>query len=272
MIVAKSAAQEQGSLMGSRLENKVAVVTGAGRGIGQAIARKLAEEGAAVTIAEVDPRTGEPAASELRAAGYRVQFTQTDITQEAQVKAAMEQTAAAFGKVDILVNNAGKNFYYEASTMTEAEWDGAMQIDVKGAWLCCKHVFPHMVKAGGGAIVNIASLHARMTYPGYFPYAAAKSALVGMTRNLALDWGKHNIRVNAICPGWVLTPLAQEWFDQQADPQAAWAQVLSVHPLGRVGRPEDIANFVAFVASDEAAFITGAELTIDGGLGARYAG
>src|SRR5262249_35120126 len=151
--------------MTNRLENKVAVVTGAGRGIGQAIARKLAQEGAAVTIAEVDLRTGEAAAPELRDSGYRAQFAQTDITQEAMVKAAMEQTAAAFGKIDILVNNAGKNFYYDASTMTEAEWDNAMNIDLKGAWLCCKHAFPHMVTAGGGSIVNISSLHAKMTYP-----------------------------------------------------------------------------------------------------------
>jgi NAD(P)-dependent dehydrogenase (short-subunit alcohol dehydrogenase family) len=257
--------------MVNRLENKVAVVTGAGRGIGQAVARKLAQEGAAVTIAEIDPQTGEATAEELRAAGYRAQFAQTDITREAQVKAAMEQTAAVFGRLDILVNNAGKNFYFEASTMTEADWDGAMNLDLKGAWLCCKHAFPHMVKSGGGAIVNISSLHAKMTTPGFFPYAAAKSGLVGMTRNLALDWGVHNIRINAICPGWVLTSLVQEWLDRQPDPQAALERARSLHPLGRVGMPEDIANFVAYLASDEAAFINGAELSIDGGLSARYA-
>lgn len=258
--------------MTGRLQNRVAIVTGAGRGIGQAIALKLAQEGASVTIAEVDPGTGEAAANELKAAGYQALFTPADITREDQVKSMVEQTVAAFGKLDILVNNAGKNFYYDATQMTEAEWDNAMNVDLKGAWLCCKHSIPEMVKAGVGSIVNISSLHARMTFPGFFPYAAAKAGLVGLTRNLALDWGKHNIRVNAICPGWVNTALAQEWLSMQPEPEAVWEGVLKIHPLGRVGTPEDIANFVAYIASDEAAFITGAELYIDGGLSARYAG
>lgn len=258
--------------MTGRLQNRVAIVTGAGRGIGQAIALKLAQEGASVTIAEVDVLTGETSANELKAAGYKALFTPADITREEQVRSMVEQTVAAFGKVDILVNNAGKNFYYDATQMTEAEWDNAMNVDLKGAWLCCKHSIPEMVKAGGGAVVNISSLHARMTFPGFFPYAAAKAGLVGLTRNLALDWGKHNIRVNAICPGWVNTALAQEWLSMQPEPEEVWEGVLKIHPLGRVGTPEDIANFVAYIASDEAAFITGAELYIDGGLSARYAG
>jgi NAD(P)-dependent dehydrogenase (short-subunit alcohol dehydrogenase family) len=257
--------------MGKRLENRVAVVTGAGRGIGRAIARKLAQEGAAVTIAEIDAQTGETTAEELRASGYRALFIPTDITEEAQITTAVEKTTAAFGKLDILVNNAGKNFYYNATTMTEAEWDNAMNLDLKAAWLCCKHALPHMVTAGGGSIINISSLHAKMTVAGFFPYAAAKAGLVGMTRSLALDWGVHNIRVNAVCPGWVWTALAQEWLDQQPDPKAFWDQTLSIHPLRRVGKPEDIANLVAFIASDEASFITGAELYIDGGLSARFA-
>ncbi len=257
--------------MSNRLDNKVALVTGAGRGIGQAIARKLAREGAAVTLADIDVEAGQAAAETLRAEGHRVQFAATDIIREDQVQAAVEKTVAEFGRLNILVNNAGKNFYYDASTMTEAEWDSAMNVDLKGAWLCCKHSLPRMVSAGGGAIINIASLHARLTAPGYFPYAAAKSALVGLTRSLALDWGQHNIRANAVCPGWVQTPLTKDWLDRQENPEEVWRQVLSVHTLGRIGTPEDIANFVAFLASDEAAFITGAELYIDGGLGARYA-
>jgi NAD(P)-dependent dehydrogenase (short-subunit alcohol dehydrogenase family) len=146
-----------------------------------------------------------------------------------------------------------------------------MNVDVKGAWLCCKHILPSMKAAKAGSIINIASVHARITIPGYFPYAAAKSALVGLTRNLALDYAPYNIRVNAICPGWVRTALVQDWFDQQADPKATEDRVLSFQPLRRIGTPEEIANFVAFVASDEASFITGAELVIDGGMSIMFA-
>ncbi|PJF41216.1 MAG: short-chain dehydrogenase [Phototrophicales bacterium] len=254
-----------------RVANKVAFITGAGQGIGEAIARKMCDEGAAVTIAETNAQTGAAVAQSLTDAGHRALFVQADITQEAQVAAAVAQTVETFGQLDILVNNAGKNFYYDATQMTEREWDEAMNVDVKGAWLCCKHAIPHMVERGGGSIVNIASIHARMTVPGIFPYAAAKSALVGMTRNLALDWGVQNIRVNAVCPGAVRTHLIEEWFNLHDDPQAAEDAMLRVHALGRIGTPEEIANFVTFIASDEASFITGAELYIDGGLSARFA-
>lgn len=257
--------------MRGRLENKVAFVTGAGRGIGQAIAEKMAAEGAAVALAEIDFESARSAAASLAARGCQAQPFRTDITQEADVQAAVSRVLEQFGHIDILVNNAGKNFHYDATLMTEAEWDSAMNVDVKGAWLCCKYILPGMVEAKGGSIINIASVHARITAPNHFPYAAAKSALVGMTRNLALDYARYNIRVNAICPGWVRTPLVQEWFDMQPDPKAAEDRVLSFQPLQRLGTPEEIANFVAFVASDEASFITGAELVIDGAMSIMYA-
>jgi NAD(P)-dependent dehydrogenase (short-subunit alcohol dehydrogenase family) len=253
-----------------RLKDKVAFVTGAGRGIGRAIARKLAAERAAVALAEIDAPSGEAACAELTAAGAKAAFLQTDITHEEDVRWAIEQTVSAFGRLDILVNNAGKNFYYDATAMTEAEWDNAMDVDVKGAWLCSKYAIPHLLAAGGGSIVNIASVHARITAPGHFPYAAAKSAVVGLTRSLALDYAPQNIRVNAICPGWVRTDLVQGWLDMQPDPAETEARVLSFQPMGRMGTPEEIANFVAFVASDEASFITGAELVIDGGMSIQF--
>ena len=257
--------------MGARLENKVALITGAGRGIGRAVAHKMAHEGAMVALADIDAESAQSAAEELLKQGCEAVAVQTDITHETDVQAAVSHVMERFGRVDVLVNNAGKNFYYDATTMSEADWDNAMNVDVKGAWLCCKHVLPSMKAAKAGSIINIASVHARITAPGHFPYAAAKSALVGLTRNLALDYAPYNIRINAICPGWVRTGLVQDWFDQQADPKAAEDRVLSFQPLRRIGTPEEIANFVAFVASDEASFITGAELVIDGGMSIMFA-
>lgn len=249
------------------LAGKVAFVTGAGRGIGQAIAEKLAEAGASVTVAEIDAQTGEAVAAGL---GDKGLFVRTDITDEDSVRAAVEQTVARFGGLDILVNNAGKNFYHDATTMTGDDWDAAMGVDLKGAWMCCKYAIPHMVERGGGAILNIASVHATMTTYGMFPYAAAKSGLVGMTRSLALDWAKANIRVVAVSPGWVRTYLVDEYLEHQDDPEAVIAKVLSTLPLKRMATPRDVANLVAFLASDEATYITGTEITIDGGVTAKF--
>ena len=253
-----------------RLAGKVAVVTGGAQGIGQAIVEKCHAEGARVVFFDIDEAKGKSTAEALATGERPVRFLPCDVTAEAQVAAAMGQTAGEFGRLDILVNNAGINAYFDATTMTEAEWEYVFAVDLKGAWLCAKHAIPHMRRNGGGAIVNIASIHAFMTTYGMFPYAAAKAGLVGMTRSLALDYGPENVRVNAICPGWTRTALVQEWLDRQPDPAAAEQQVRDVHPLRRMATPAEVANFVAFIASDEAAFVTGAALLIDGGLSARF--
>jgi len=256
--------------MTGRLEGKVAFITGAGRGIGRAIARKMAAEGAAIVVAEVDTVSGKRTTEELLAGGYRALFVQTDITRENDVQQAIQHTVDTFSGLHVLVNNAGITFRYEATTMTEEQWHAAMDVDVKGVWLCCKHAIPHMQSQGGGAIVNLSSVHGRVTAPKHFPYGAAKAAVLGLTRSLALDYGPQNIRVNAICPGWVRTEAVEEWIQSQPDPAAYEARVVSFQPVRRIGTPEEIANLVAFIASDEASYMTGAELVIDGGLTVQY--
>jgi len=254
-----------------RLEGKVAIVTGGSRGIGRAIVEKFATEGARVTFLDRDPDAAAIAVGELQTARLTVDFAEADVTNEDEIRAAVERAAHAHGPADVLVNNAGINTYFDATTMSEAEWDQVFAVDLKGAWLVAKHVLPGMKAAGRGSIVNIASIHARLTMPGMFPYAAAKMGLVGLTRSLALDYAEAGIRVNAVLPGWTRTRLVEGWFAMQPDPKAAEASVLQAHPMKRIASPMEVANLVAFVASDEASAITGASLSVDCGLGVRFA-
>jgi NAD(P)-dependent dehydrogenase (short-subunit alcohol dehydrogenase family) len=251
-----------------RLDSKTAFVTGGARGIGRAIVEKFVGEGAWVRFIDLDEEAGNRVA---QAVGAGASFRRADVTVEADVQHAIEELVRERGAIDILVNNAGINAYFDAAAMTEAEWDHVFAVDLKGAWLCTKHALRAMKPARRGSIVNIASIHANLTMAGMFPYAAAKSGLVGMTRSLALDVGPSGIRVNAVLPGWTRTRLVEDWFAMQPDPRAAEASVLAVHPMGRIATPAEIANLVAFVASDEASAITGASLPIDGGLGIRFA-
>ena len=254
-----------------RLQNKVAVITGGAQGIGRAIVEKFHGEGARVALLDIDEARGMEVERILGGSDDGALFVRCDITREADVERAIAATRQQFDGLDILVNNAGVNTYFDATTMTESEWESVFAVDLKGAWLCAKHAIPLMRLRGGGSIVNIASLHAFMTTYGMFPYAAAKSGLVGLTRSMALDFGPEEIRVNAICPGWTRTQLVDEWLQLQPEGAAAEQRVLDQHPLRRMATPAEIANFVSFVASDEASFITGAALVIDGGLSARFA-
>jgi len=252
------------------LEGKVCVITGGARGIGRATVEKCARSGARVGFWDLEAGAGGALAKALQEEGFEARFWPCDVTVEQQVEEAVRAVLDAFGRIDALVNNAGVNAYFDAIQMTESDWDKVFAVDLKAVWLCSKYVLPAMQESGSGSIVNISSIHAHMTTKNMFPYAAAKSGVVGLTRSLALDYGAHNIRVNAVCPGWVRTHLVQEWIDMQPDPEAAEASVLAVHPLGRIGDPAEIANFVAWLASDEASFMTGADLLIDGGLSARF--
>ena len=254
-----------------RLEGRSAIVTGGARGIGRAIVERLASEGARVTFCDLPSAGGERTAKELQTAGTPAAFVAADITREADVEQLVSGVAGRHGTVDILVNNAGINAYFDAASMTEAEWDSVFAVDLKGAWLCAKHALVHMRRAGRGAIVNIASIHAQLTIAGMFPYAAAKAGLVGLTRSLALDCGLLGIRVNAVLPGYTRTRLVEEWLSLQPDPAAAERKVLESIPAGRIATPAEIASVVAFLASDDASAMTGASVAVDCGLSVRFA-
>jgi NAD(P)-dependent dehydrogenase (short-subunit alcohol dehydrogenase family) len=237
----------------------VAIVTGGARGIGRAVVELLAGAGAAVLSCDLD-------AADDRAS------IRADVGVEADVARVAAACADRFGPATILVNNAGVNAGFAATEMTEAEWDRFFATDLKSAWLLAKHVLPGMVAAGRGAIVNVSSLHALATLPGFFPYAAAKSGLVGLTRSLALDFGPHGIRVNCVAPGFVRTRLVQESMDRSDDPGAAERAMVAGVALGRIAEPDEIARVIRFLVSDDAAYVTGATLSADGGLTARRAG
>src|SRR5215471_5469302 len=254
-----------------RLDGRIAFVTGGARGIGRAIAEKFVAEGATVTFADVDDAAGRQTARELTDAGIPVTFCRADITVEADVQRAIDAIVDRHGTLDVLVNNAGVNAYYDATEMTEAEWNRVFDVDLKGAWLCAKHALQPMKRAGRGSIVNIASIHASLTIAGMFPYAAAKAGLLGLTRSLALEYGPSGIRVNAVLPGYTRTRLVEEWMSMQPNPVETERRTLANHPLRRIATPAEIANLVAFVASDEASAITGASLSADCGLGIMFA-
>lgn len=250
-----------------RLDGQHILVTGGSRGIGAATVQKAHEEGAQVSIIDLLPDEGAALAVRL---GAGVFFAQGSVTSADDLSRVTAAAVALHGPVTGLVNNAGRNSYADPVAMTEDQWDAVFAVDLKAAWLCARAVLPGMIAAGKGAIVNVASVHAQMTYPGFFPYAAAKSGLVGLTRSLALDMGRHGVRVNALSPGYTETALVAEFFAQN-DP-ALRDNVLAVHPMGRIATPAEIANCIVFLLSDEASFVTGANWTVDGGLTARFAG
>ena len=255
--------------MSGRLNRQHVFVTGGAKGIGAAIVEKCLNEGARVSFIDVDAAAGAAHVKALAPFAGQVTFGSGDVRSLSDVERVHAAAVAAHGPVTGLVNNAGRNSYADPVAMTEAQWDDVFAIDLKSAWLCSRVVLPGMIAARRGSIVNIASIHADMTYPGMFPYAAAKSGLVGFTRSLALEVGRHLVRVNALSPGYTETALVKEFFASQ--PPHKRDEVLAVHPLGRMGAPMEIANCVAFLLSDEASFVTGANWRVDGGLGARFA-
>lgn len=248
------------------LDGKVALITGAGAGIGAGIAERFSEAGAAVAIFDLNGLTAGQTREKLEKTWQRRALAiQGDVSREADVKAGVEQTIATFGSIDILVNNAGIDVAGTVDAMSASEWDRVLAVNLKGAFLFSKYVIPHL-RGRGGAIVNISSVHAFASYEEYAAYDASKAGLLAMTRTLALDHGRHGIRVNAICPGYIGTPMTEEWIRTQPDPEATLKQVLSFHPLGRIGTTRDVAEAALFLASDASSFISGATLVVDGAM------
>ena len=254
-----------------RLADKVTLITGAGRGIGAAIAFAFAREGAAVMLAELDIETAQQTAEQIKAqTGARVLAVQTDVTQSASVQHAVNEAEQAFGAVDVLVNNAGINVFCDPLTMTDDDWRRCFAVDLDGVWNGCRAVLPGMVERGSGSIVNIASTHAFKIIPGCFPYPVAKHGVIGLTRALGIEYAPRNVRVNAIAPGYIETQLTHDWWNEQADPAAAKQATLALQPMKRIGRPEEVAMTAVFLASDEAPFINATCITVDGGRSAVY--
>ncbi|MFG1462577.1 SDR family oxidoreductase [Xanthobacter sp. DSM 24535] len=244
------------------LEGKVVIVTGSGSGIGKAAATFFVRDGAKVVIAD----SNEDAAQETAAAlGPNARAVRTDVSQDADVRAMVDFTVAQFGRIDVLVNNAGFGFTGTVVSIAEADWDRLMSVNLKGVFLCSKHVIPLMAAQGGGTIVNTGSYTAMVGIADRAAYVASKGGVVALTRAMALDHVHQNIRVNAVAPGTVHSPYFDRMFAQAADPAAMKKALDDRAPMHRMGRPEEIAEAILWLASDKSAFATGSTLTIDGG-------
>ncbi len=248
------------------LAGKSVLVTGAARGIGAAIAEAVVDEGGAVALLDVDPVGAETAAR----LGDAAHFFPCDVRSLSEVQRAVAEAEAALGGLDGLVNNAGINAYFDAVAMTEDEWDTVFAVDLKAAWLLAKATLPGLIERRG-AIVNMSSIQAQLTIEGFFPYAAAKAGLEGLTRSLALEYAPVGVRVNAVAPGYTDTRLLREWLDLQPDPEATLGSVVAKIPMRRVTDPREVGNAVVFLLSDQASAITGTTLAVDCGLAVRFA-
>jgi NAD(P)-dependent dehydrogenase (short-subunit alcohol dehydrogenase family) len=250
------------------LQDKVALITGGAKGIGLATAEIFLREGARVIILDTDTDAGGKAKQRL---GDRMAFYPADVSRTAEVQSAIEAGVSHFGRLDFLVNNAGIIRYANAVTCTDAQWDLIMNINVKAAFLCAKFAIPHMQKQSDGVIINVASAQSFISSSNMMDYTTSKSALLGFTRSLAIDFGPA-IRAVAICPGTVDTPLARDAWNNAKDPEAVHQESIDMHILKRIGRPEEIGEMIVFLCGDKCTFMTGQAIRLDGGLGISVPG
>ena len=255
----------------NRLAGKTAIVTGGAVGIGRACVLRMAEEGAQVAIFDVLEVDGAALAAELSARGHQAGFWKVDVANEAAMKTAIDAAAARFGGLSIMVNNAGiSGSPKPTDQVSEEEWDRVQAVNVKGVFFGTKHAIPHLRAAKGGSIINLSSVAGLIGIGGIAPYHASKGAVRLMTKNDAITYAPERIRVNSIHPGYIWTPMVENHLRAVSDDlEAAKAAAGSAHPVGHIGEPDDIAWAAVYLASDEAKFVTGAELVVDGGYTAR---
>ncbi|SFK03715.1 SDR family NAD(P)-dependent oxidoreductase [Caulobacter sp. UNC279MFTsu5.1] len=253
-----------------RLKNKVAIVTGAALGLGGATALRMAEEGASIAIFDVLDDQGAAMVAEITASGRAARYWRCDVSNETQVAQAINEVAEYFGRIDVLVNNAGvAGANKPTHEVTEAEWDWVQAINVKGVFFCTKHAIPHLRRAGGGSIINLSSIYGLVGAPDVPAYHASKGAVRLMSKTDALIYAGDRIRVNSIHPGFIWTPMVEHHLSAQGDLETGRKAADALHPLGHMGEADDIAWGAVYLASDEAKFVTGSELVIDGGYTAR---
>ena len=249
-------------------EDKTIVITGGAKGIGAGCARVFHREKGSVVVLDMDEKAGSKFCKDL---GDRAMFIKCDFSDEQQVKGAMDQAVTKFGSLDVLVNNAGIIHYSKVTETSEEDWDSVLDVNLKGAFFCAKHAIPFMEKKGKGVVVNMSSVQSFVTQEKVAAYVTSKAALIGLTRSIAVDYAPE-IRSVAICPGGVDTPMNNEAFQQSPDPEEVRQETVDLHLVKRMADPEEIGEFVAFVASDKGSFITGQPLRIDGGIGLKISG
>ncbi|MDP2662210.1 MAG: SDR family NAD(P)-dependent oxidoreductase [Dehalococcoidia bacterium] len=253
-----------------RLENKVALITGSTSGIGEATANAFAREGARVIIVGRNQEAAACVASAVKAAGSEAFFIKADVSDSSQVQAMAKSAINHWGRIDVLVNNAGgaRGGRGSVTEVSEAGWSQVIETNLKSIYLVTREVLPSMIEKGGGAIVNTASVYGLVGARNQAAYSASKGAVVALTRQLAVDYADNHIRVNCVCPGAIMTPLIQDYINSTENPEQARAFLGDRCPQLRIGRPEEVANAILFLASDESSYITGVALPVDGGLSA----
>jgi NAD(P)-dependent dehydrogenase (short-subunit alcohol dehydrogenase family) len=249
-----------------KLDGKVAVVTGAAMGIGRSTAVLLAREGARVVIADVDEAQAEETLRSIEDLGGEALFARTDVSSSRDVEAAINAAVQTFGGIDVLHNNAAVALGATVVDTTDELWSRVLDVNLGGVYRGCKYAIPHMIRNGGGSIINSTSVQALRGFAGWAAYAASKGGILSLTRQVALEYAEHNIRVNCVAPGTIMTPLNEKVFAEAEDPEALVETWNRMHPIGRFGQPEEVAEAVLFLASDSSSFVTGHCLVVDGGL------
>lgn len=249
------------------IEGKIALVTGGGSGIGRAAALAFAREGAKVVVADVVVEGGQETVQMIKKADGEAIFVKTDVSKAAEVEALINKTVETYGRLDCAFNNAGiEGEQAPTAENTEKNWDRVISINLKGVWLCMRYEIPQMLKQDGGAIVNTASVAGLVGFQGIGPYVASKHGIAGLTKTAALEYAQSGIRINAVCPGVIHTPMIERFF--AGDPNAE-DQFIAMEPVGRMGTPEEIAEAVVWLCSDAASFVTGLPMPVDGGFVAQ---